>query len=310
MKRIQILVLMIAVTAGLGATILIRAGKSPAPEPVVMIQSAPAEMVEILVAAEDLPMWRVLARGDLRWQPWPRDNIPEGAITRDHQPASEQEIYGQMTRTQFVGGEPLRMGRLMESWADAGFMSAILPPGKRALAIAIDTRGTTSAGGFIHPNDRVDIIRIFREEDKQEERPSNVFLSETLLTNIRVLAIGQAVQNSADSISIHADTATVEVTPAQAEALALAQRTGQLTLVLRSFADTQNQVTTAELAQRTITVTAGGSGGFNSSRFVVAQRWNTPSEIAPFSPTHHADSRFRRTGGIAAVNWNATMPSR
>jgi hypothetical protein len=190
--------------------------------------------------------------------------------------------------------------------------SAMLPPGKRALAIGIDTRGTSSAGGFIHPNDRVDIIRIFRE-DKGEEGQSQPFLSETLLTNIRVLAIGQAVQNDSGSISFQGDTAPVEVNPAQAEALTLAQRTGHLTRVLRSFADTHDPIEAAEPTARSITVTSGGSGGFSSSRFVLTQR--APADGAPktdpataiLAPTRHADNRaidpiFARAGGVVAAD--------
>ena len=204
------------------------------------------------------------------------------------------------------------MERLTEQNGDSGFMSAMLPPGKRALAIGIDTRGTSSAGGFIHPNDRVDIIRIFRE-DKGEEGQSQPFLSETLLTNIRVLAIGQAVQNDSGSISFQGDTAPVEVNPAQAEALTLAQRTGHLTRVLRSFADTHDPIEAAEPTARSITVTSGGSGGFSSSRFVLTQR--APADGAPktdpataiLAPTRHADNRaidpiFARAGGVVAAD--------
>jgi pilus assembly protein CpaB len=321
MKRLQVVVLMIAMMAGLGAFMLIKTkDPAPAPEAVVVTHVAAADMTEILVAASDLPMWQIVGRTHLRWQPWPTDNVPDGAITREQSPNAERDLAGLMTRTQFSGGEPLRMERLMESNGDAGFMSAMLPPGKRALAIGIDTRGTSSAGGFIHPNDRVDIIRIF-QEDKGEDAPSSVFLSETLLTNIRVLAIGQAVQNTPGNVSVHGDTATVEVTPAQAEALTLAQRTGHLTLALRSFADTHDHVAVAEPTARSITVTAGGSGGFASSRFVVTQR--APAESAPpldpaidqrLAPTRHAEPRpgqpiLRRAGEIAAAGWSEqTLP--
>jgi pilus assembly protein CpaB len=272
MRPNQILVLSIAVMAGIGAMLMLKRDEtSPTAEQIVVTKMLPAETAEILVAATDLPMWQVLRRDDLRWDSWPAQNVPEGAIQRSQRPNAELEIRGMMTRSQFAGGEPLRVGRLMESSSEAGFLSAILPPGKRALAITIDTRGATSAGGFIHPNDRVDIIRVYREEDRSDERPSNVFYSETLLTNIRVLAIGQSVETDTESISLHADTATVEVTPAQAEALTLAQRTGPLTLSLRSFADAQLE-DTISVPPRAITVTAGGSAGFSTARFAIAQR--------------------------------------
>jgi pilus assembly protein CpaB len=272
MRPNQILVLSIAVMAGVGAMLMLKRDQTPpAIEQIMVTKLVPAETTEILVAAIDLPMWQVLHHDDLRWESWPAQSIPEGAIERSERPNAESEIRGMMTRSQFAGGEPLRVERLLESRAEAGFLSAILPPGKRALAITIDTRGATSAGGFIHPNDRVDIIRVYREEDRSDERPANVFYSETLLTNVRVLAIGQSVETDNESVSLHADTATVEVTPAEAEALTLAQRTGQLTLSLRSFADARQEavVTTPP---RAVIVTAGGSAGFSTARFVVAQR--------------------------------------
>lgn len=294
MKPLQALVLLVAIVAGLCAALLVAFGEPEAtPTPVVATHMAPADTTEILVAANDLPMWQVLGRGDLRWQAWPSGNVPKGAIIRDRRPQAEGELFGQMTRTQFAGGEPLRMERLMDSDAGTGFLSAMLPSGKRALAINIDTRGRSSAGGLIHPNDRVDIIRIFAEEN-DDERPNDGFLSETLFTNIRVLAIGQAVQTSVGDIAFHGDTATVEVTPAQAEALTLAQRTDQLTLALRSFADAQDHIPAAEPASRSVTVTSGGSGGFNSTRFAVSQSPTLPLE---------ADTRSGQAGDLAGAGW-------
>lgn len=306
MRPNQILVLGVAVIAGVGAMFMLKRGEAPTvTEQVLVTKMVSPDTAEILVATADIPMWQMLNQDDFRWQPWPAQNVPEGAITRSQRPNADTEIRGMMTRSHFAGGEPLRVERLMESSSEAGFMSAILPPGKRALAITIDTRGATSAGGFIHPNDRVDIIRIYREEDGSEERPSNAFRSETLLTNVRILAIGQSVETTPENRSLHADTATVEVTPAEAETLTLAQRTGQLTLALRSFADAKEGAT-VETAPRAVTVTAGGTAGFSTARFVVA----SPPGMRTVPSKRNADPSFRTASELASARWLEQISAR
>ena len=121
-------------------------------------------------------------------------------------------------------------------------MSAILPSGMRAVAISIDTRGATSAGGFILPNDRVDVIHTVQAASESGANPA---ISEIILTNIRVLAIGQNVQERNGEKVVTGETATLELTPAQAEKVVLAQKVGQLSLALRSIADVNETGTPA-----------------------------------------------------------------
>src|SRR6202011_1247376 len=101
----------------------------------------------------------------------------------------------------------------------------------------IDAQGSSEAGGFILPNDRVDVIRIFHDEDAARKGISNSFVSQTILTNIRVFAIGQNFQEKNGERVITGANATLELTPAQAETVILAQRVGQLSLILRSMTD-------------------------------------------------------------------------
>ncbi|HVL74271.1 MAG TPA: Flp pilus assembly protein CpaB, partial [Beijerinckiaceae bacterium] len=143
---------------------------------------------------------------------------------------------GSIARSSFLSGEPIRREKLIKA-SGSGFMSAILPSGMRAVAISIDTRGATSAGGFILPNDRVDVIRTFRDQDASGGTGSEVHLSETILTNIRVLAIGPHIQERNGEKVVTGETATLELSPAQAELVTLAQKVGQLSLALRSLAD-------------------------------------------------------------------------
>lgn len=238
MKRAQIAVLGIAVTAGIGAMFLMRGDRQPAPQAEVVMAPAPSiPTTDVLVAAVDLPMGQTLQEGDLRWQAWPADAVPRGLISRGEGSQVLGEVTGSIARAQILSGEPIRRERLIKG-EGGGFMSAILPQGKRAVAITIDTRGSSSAGGFVLPNDRVDILRTNRDEDASRAQSVDVFITETILTNVRVLAIGKNVQTDAQGNSfVDGENATLELTPAQAEIITLAQRVGSVSLALRSLAD-------------------------------------------------------------------------
>src|SRR5690606_27734810 len=134
--------------------------------------------------------------------------------------------------SQFFAGEPIRRERLVQGQS-SGYLAASLPPGYRAVAITIDQTGATSAGGFVLPNDRVDVISTTRIGAGGSES----YESRTILSNVRVLAIGQNVQERNGERFVIGGNATLEVDPGQAEALVLAQRMGQLSLSLRSIMD-------------------------------------------------------------------------
>jgi pilus assembly protein CpaB len=118
-------------------------------------------------------------------------------------------------------------------------MSSILPSGKRAIATQI--AADTSAGGFILPNDYVDVIMTRRS---QTGSGPEGFITETILKNIRVLAIDQAIQEDEDGRKVKVgQTATLELSPQQAEIITVAQQMAdRLTLALRSTADAQEKV--------------------------------------------------------------------
>lgn len=260
MKRAQLIVLGIAVAAGLGAFLMSRGSPPPpaAPEPITVVAPAPRmETTPVLVAAVDVPLGQTLREDDLRWQDWPAGGVPPGLITDSE---GMETAAGAITRVALLAGEPIRPERLIRG--GTGFMAAILPQGMRALAISIDTRGASSAGGFVLPNDRVDVIRTFREDGDSHS-------AETILRNVRVLAIGKNVQtDERGNAYVDGETATLEVTPAQAEMLTLAQRTGQLALVLRSLADASpSEEEEAEERDR---------GGLTIVRFGVARQTPMP----------------------------------
>ena len=234
-------------------------GEERAPEPAPVVKAepvAPIPMSEVLVAAAELLMGQTLKPEDLRWMPWPEQAISPGLIDRRAAPKGLEDSVGAIIRTGFSANEPIRPERLVK--AGSGFMSAILPPGMRAVAITTDTRGSSSAGGFILPNDHVDVIKTSSEGSEQ--------FAETLLTNVRVLAVGQIVQEKNGANVVTAETATLALTPAQAETVTLAQRVGQLALVLRSIQDSNRTAAVSEDADMPI------EGPLTVVRFGVAKQ--------------------------------------
>ncbi len=235
MKPARIAVLGVAIAAGIGAAILARSSNSPegaaAPLPPARLATE-----DVLVAAKQRNFGDILEDSDLRWENWPKDKIPEDLIRKSALSGGTEELKGSIVRSNFSPGEPLRRERLIKG-PHSGFLAAVLPSGTRAVAISIDTQGSSTAGGFILPNDRVDVIHTFHDEDAARKGAGNAFVSQIILTNIRVLAIGQNIQEKNGERVISGATATLELTPAQAEIITLAQRTGQLSLILRSVAD-------------------------------------------------------------------------
>ena len=233
MNPARILVFAVAIAAG-GVAAYLAATSDPPASPAQVVQTTRA--TEVLVAAVDIPVGAPATAKELRWQSWPSDGTTNGMITRTARPQAVQEFTGAIARTTLLQGEPIRTERLAKI-DQGGVMSALLPPGQRALAIAIDNRGTNSAGNFILPNDRVDVIRVYKDDASSSAETRDVFATQTLLRNVRVLAIGQNIQERNGEKIVVGETATLELDPRQVELVLLAQKVGQLSLALRSLQD-------------------------------------------------------------------------
>ncbi len=131
-------------------------------------------------------------------------------------------------------GRPIREPKLVKG-KDTSFMAAILPSGMRAVSTEISPE--TAAGGFILPNDRVDVILSKRENDPDHAASGETAQSEIILRSIRVLAIDQAPKEKDGQNAVVGKTVTLELRPEQADALARARQSGTLSLALRSIAD-------------------------------------------------------------------------
>jgi len=255
MKPARLVILAIALSAGAFAAYLQTGRKAPPPAAVAVVQ-APADMVEVLVAAAEIPVGNTVAERDLRWQSWPKAAATASMIRRGTEAGALAELTGSMARQSLLEGEPVRREKLIKP-DGSGFLSAILPSGMRAVAITIDTAGRSSAGNFVLPNDRVDVIRTYRDDASTKATGADVYGAEAVLTNVRVLAIGQNVQEVNGQKVVTGETATLELQPAQVGAVMLAQKIGTLTLSLRSLAD-RNQAGSPVEPDRSLTLVRFG----------------------------------------------------
>ncbi len=276
MKPARIIVICVAAVAAIGLALVVRAMGSPSNSPTAVAAAAavPARpMAKVLVAAKDLQPGQRLTEADLVWKDWPVDEVnpafitdgttpipaaeaaegaapaaaapPAGAVASVTRAATnlttggaKADYVGSVVREPILAGEPI-VGRKIVRAGDSGYMAAYLEPGMRAMAIRVTVE--TAAGGFILPGDRVDVL-LTRETNLSnvgaQEGDRSKFASSTVMQNIKVLAIDQSTRAGDDEQAVVGATATLEVGPRDAEALALAKSEGELSLVLRSYADT------------------------------------------------------------------------
>jgi pilus assembly protein CpaB len=232
MKTARLVVLGIAVVAGGGAALLARRSDTPppaAPAPVVAIDT-----VDVLVAKKDVNIGQVIQAPDMGWLAWPAASASPLYVRRTDRPDAIEQLAGAIARVPIANGEPVRESKLIKA-KGSGYMAAILPEGMRAVSTEISPE--TGAGGFILPNDRVDVI--LSRRDKEAERLTGVesMVAETLLTDVPVLAIDQTIEEKNGQKVVVGKTATLELTSRQTEMLAMGRLMGTLSLALRSLVD-------------------------------------------------------------------------
>jgi pilus assembly protein CpaB len=235
MKFARIGLVVVALVAAVGAAFLAN-GMLSAPQPVIQ-KVETVDTVGVLVAAREINVGSLVTSGALEWQDWPKKSVSSRYITRQGGKDVMASYEGATARAVIVAGEPILEGKLVKT-GEGGFMSAILPSGMRAISVKISPE--SGAGGFILPNDRVDVILTRRERARNQS--NDTFVSEAILTNVRVLAIDQTLKgeggkNDKDSQVAIGKTATLALRPREAEVLARAEKAGDLSLALRSMAD-------------------------------------------------------------------------
>jgi pilus assembly protein CpaB len=230
MNTARIVVLAIAIGAG-GIAAYLASGSDN--QPAAPAPTAQLDTVDILVAKGDIGLGQSVKPEDLQWQSWPAASASSSFISRANRGEAIREITGSIARAPFIAGEPIREQKLVKS-DGSGFMAAILPKGFRAISTEISPE--TGAGGFILPNDRVDVILSRRDRNPDKNGP-DLISAEIILTNIRVLAIDQAPKEKDGTSAIVGKTVTLELKPEQAETLARSRQSGTLSLALRSITD-------------------------------------------------------------------------
>ncbi|WP_404417154.1 Flp pilus assembly protein CpaB [Brevundimonas vesicularis] len=271
MKPARIVVICIAAVSAIGLALVVRAMGSSSNEPAAPAAAAPVEvrpMAKVLVAAKDLEPGKRLVEADLEWKDWPVDEvnpifITDGSTPVPARPAEESatekatdavarvakaatelattgaksDYIGSVVREPILAGEPIVSRKIVRA-GDSGYLAAYLEPGMRAMAIAVTVE--SAAGGFILPGDRVDVV-LTAETSRNgavEGATKSKFASGVVLQNIKVLAIDQATRVGDDAQAVVGATATLEVRPQDSVLLAQAKSEGELSLSLRSYADT------------------------------------------------------------------------
>lgn len=252
LKPSRIILLAVALLAG-GVAAWLAVGRQPeaAPAPAVVQQVAPATpppaatTIEVLVANAPIAVGVRITPDLLAWQKWPEETVRAEYVTSAATPEAMTDLSGAVARSEILPGEPIRREKLGQ--AGAGYLSAILEPGKRAVSVSIDAK--SASGGFIMPNDHVDVVLTTSTATEQSSR--------TILFNVRVLAVNSRLgapeaeaATATPEESMFADTAlaTLELDPAQAELIINATTGGALSLVLRPTADKNEAVDAAQQA--------------------------------------------------------------
>ncbi|MNS37919.1 SAF domain protein [compost metagenome] len=277
MKPAKIVVICIAAVAAIGLALVVRAmGSSGEPTATAVAAVEAPPMAKVLVAAKDLEPGRRLTDADLAWKDWPVAEVNPVFITDGSVPVpgaaasqaaaetkpadakaekikkaeevaarvtraatelstggAKADYIGAVVREPILAGEPIVARKIVRA-GDSGYMAAYLEPGMRAMAIRVSVE--TAAGGFILPGDRADVL--LTREVKTPGGDAAKFVTATVMQNVKVLAIDQSTRAAEDALAVVGATATLEINGRDAELLSQAKSEGDLSLVLRSYADT------------------------------------------------------------------------
>ena len=269
MNTARIVVLAIAIGAGGVAAYLASGSDKTAAPASAAVQQIPT--VDVLVAKDDIALGQTVAPENLQWQTWTDSSASSSFIRKKDRPEAVTQLAGSIARGPFIAGEPIREQKLVKA-NGSGFMAAILPSGMRAVSTEISAE--TGAGGFILPNDRVDVLLSKREKVQTGDgAQGEVISSQVVLSNLRVLAIDQAPKEKEGQNAVLGKTATLEMSPQDVEILAKARLSGTLSLALRSIADGKTTTVASTADNKLITIYRGaGSADVLSCTPLCARR--------------------------------------
>jgi pilus assembly protein CpaB len=246
-----------------------------------VVQAQPSTMV--LVAKGPLASGQFLRPENLRWQSWPNDGIaPTYMVQGQH---SLEEFIGAVVRSSLSDGDPVTAARVVKP-GDRGFLAVVLDPGHRA--VTVNLTPSSGVAGFILPGDHVDLIAtmtIPNDEGAKKGGGSSRqnMASETVLRDVRVLALDQRLDDQNKEVVV-AKTATLEVTPKEAEIIAVVSDLGKLSLSLRSLAtNVGDEVAAAQTAKGKLSYTYDSEATRlfpppNAAHGVLVVRGTTPAQ--------------------------------
>jgi len=298
MRPARILLLLVAIVAGGLAAFLATRGSAPVTVVEQAAAPAPKPSTEVLVAKQAVGVGQRLTPGDVEWQPWPDNAVRAEYITIAKSPDANTKIAGSVARFEIFQGEPILDAKLAHT--DQGFLSAVLEPGMRG--VSVDIAASSGSGGFIIPNDRVDVVVTDNSQGQTNSR--------VLLSNVKVLAIGTrlgqtgttgAPADPADpksQIFTNTAIATLELSPAQADTLINATSQGKISLVLRSVADFGQTASNSPAA----------APALDSNQQVKVIKFGRALNVTPGSGQQQSQAEVNTAAYVAPVVQGATTP--
>jgi len=237
MSPIRIIILLLALAAAVGAALLVMQLSQPqirtetVSKDKLVIEELEVSKVEVLTVTRDIAIGETFRAGDLQWSPWPEANVVEGYYLQTAAPTSIETLTGAVIKLALFKGEPVLPQKIAIK-GEQGLLAALMEPGMRAISVEISAE--SASGGFILPNDRVDLILTYDQQADPERGIAQRTVATTVVQNVRVLAIDQNFSTEAEGETARlGSTATLEVSPREAELLAMSQSLGEVSLSLR-----------------------------------------------------------------------------
>jgi pilus assembly protein CpaB len=237
----------------------------------------------VLVARAEINRGQILRPEDMVWQVWPEGGLDKNYVVLGG-PKTPESFAGWVAKNPIGGGEPVTDSNIIAP-GNRGFLAAVLRPGLRAISVPVTV--TSGISGFIFPGDQVDLMLTFSIPQMAapgEANKSNYDhkVAETVLRNIRVIAIDQRLKSKAGE-AVPAHTATFEVTPKESEVISLASEIGKVSLTLRSLV-----ATPSETAATDQPVAAAADQSDPDSSVGATATYTVDSEISPLLPKYRS----------------------
>jgi pilus assembly protein CpaB len=295
MDKKKLVLLLGALIIAIGTALAARSMFAGAAAPEVEAAPAEPQGPKVLVAKRALPVGTIITADAIGFQMWPQELLQDAYFIDGE--ANMEMLMGTVVRYPITAGEPVTQGSLVAP-GDRGFLAAALGPGMRAITVPVSAR--TGVGGFVFPGDRIDLMLTQSVEGGEG---SALQATETILTNLRVLATDQSTESTTTedgrTVVRAFRTVTLEVTPRIAEKIAVAQTIGTLSLSLRSIADNQGELDRA-IAAGDVDIPAGATAAQEAQ--ILRQVVSRPREGATTFVTGADVSRFQRRSVPAAAS--------